>query len=109
VQPITQLGNTPVSYSHGNFVAAQREPTTVKSEGLVTRWEFVEDENGKFSFSCVEALPTFIRDNLPVRVIDVNRALTTGEYLGETKQRLEKAKSRTDETVRSLGFSKFCD
>lgn len=109
VQPITQLGNTPVSYSHGNFVAAQREPTTIKSEGLVTRWEFIEDESGKFSFSCVEALPTFIRDNLPVRVIDLNKALATGDYLGETKQRLEKAKSRTDETVRDLGFTKFCN
>ena len=109
VQPITQLGNTLVSYSHGNFVAAQREPTTTKSEGLVTRWEFVEDENGKFSFLCVEALPIYIRDNLPVRVIDVDKALSTGEYLGETKKRLEKAKSRTDKTVRDLGFAQFCN
>jgi hypothetical protein len=38
----------------------------------------------------------------------VNRALSTGEYFGETKQRLEKAKSRTDETVRDFGFTKFC-
>jgi poly-gamma-glutamate synthesis protein (capsule biosynthesis protein) len=109
VQPLTQIGNTSIAYGHGNFVAAQREPTTIKSEGLVTRWNFVEDSPGKFSLSCVDALPTFIRDNLPVRVIDVNKALSTGEYLGETKQRLEKAKSRTDETVRSLGFTKFCN
>ena len=109
VQPITQIGNTWVAYSHGNFVAAHREPTTIKSEGLVTRWKFTEDSPGKFSLACVDALPTFIRDNLPVRVIDVNKALSTGEYLGETKQRLEKAKSRTDETVRSLGFTKFCN
>ena len=109
VQPLTQIGNTAIAYGHGNFVAAQREPTTIKSEGLVTRWEFVEDSSGKFSLSCVDALPTFIRDNLPVRVVDVNKALSTGEYLGETKQRLEKAKSRTDETVRSLGFTKFCN
>lgn len=84
MQPITQLGNTPVSYSHGNFVAAQREPATIKSEGLVTRWEFVEDVSGNFSFSCVAALPTFVRDNLPVRVIDAIKALSTGECLGET-------------------------
>jgi poly-gamma-glutamate synthesis protein (capsule biosynthesis protein) len=109
VQPLTQIGNTAIAYGHGNFVAAQREPTTIKSEGLVTRWNFVEDSPGKFSLSCVDALPTFIRDNLPVRVIDVNKALSTGEYLGETKQRLEKAKSRTDETVRSLGFTNFCN
>jgi len=57
----------------------------------------------------MDALPTFIRDNLPVRVIDVNKALSTGEYLGETKKRLELAKTRTDETVRSLGFTKFCN
>jgi len=109
VQPLTQVGSTAIAYGHGNFVAAMREPTTIKSEGLVTRWNFTEDSSGKFTLSCMDALPTFIRDNLPVRVIDVNKALSTGEYLGETKQRLEKAKSRTDETVRSLGFTKFCN
>jgi poly-gamma-glutamate synthesis protein (capsule biosynthesis protein) len=109
VQPITQIGNTWIAYSHGNFVAAQREPETIKSEGLVTRWEFVESTSGGFKLSCVKEVPTLIRDNLPVRVIDVNKALSTGEYLGETKNRLEKAKARTDETVRALGFTKFCD
>jgi poly-gamma-glutamate synthesis protein (capsule biosynthesis protein) len=109
VQPLTQIGNTSIAYGHGNLVAAMREPKTIKSEGLVTRWNFTEDSSGKFSLSCVDALPTFIRDNLPVRVIDVNKALSTGEYLGETKKRLEFAKSRTDETVRALGFNKFCN
>jgi poly-gamma-glutamate capsule biosynthesis protein CapA/YwtB (metallophosphatase superfamily) len=109
VQPLTQIGNTWIAYSHGNFAAAQREPETTKSEGLVTRWEFVEGLDGKFSLSCADAIPTFIRDNRPVRVIDVNKALLSGEYFGETKQRLEKAKSRTDETVRDLGFTKFCN
>jgi poly-gamma-glutamate capsule biosynthesis protein CapA/YwtB (metallophosphatase superfamily) len=109
VQPITQIGNTWIAYSHGNFVAAQREPETIKSEGLVTRWEFVESASGGFKLSCVKEVPTLIRDNLPVRVIDVNKALSTGEYLGETKNRLEKAKARTDETVRALGFTQFCN
>lgn len=109
VQPITQIGNTWIAYSHGNFVAAHREPTTIKSEGLITRWEFIEDSAGKFSLSCVTEVPTLIRDDRPVRVIDVNKALASGEYLGETKQRLEEAKSRTDETVRALGFTKFCN
>jgi poly-gamma-glutamate synthesis protein (capsule biosynthesis protein) len=109
VQPITQINDTYVAYSHGNFVAAHREPTTIKSEGLVTRWEFVEDNSGKFSLSCVLDVPTLIRDDRPVRVIDVNKALETGEYYGETKKRLEQAKSRSDETVRALGFTKFCN
>ena len=109
VQPITQIKDTFVAYSHGNFVAAHREPTTIKSEGLVTRWEFVEDNSGKFSLSCVQDVPTLIRDDRPVRVIDVNKALETGEYYGETKKRLEQAKSRSDETVRALGFTKFCN
>jgi poly-gamma-glutamate synthesis protein (capsule biosynthesis protein) len=109
VQPITQIGNTWIAYSHGNFVAAQREPETIKSEGLVTHWEFVESTSGGFKLSCVKEVPTLIRDDRPVRVIDVNKALSTGEYLGETKQRLEKAKSRTDESVRSLGFTQFCN
>jgi poly-gamma-glutamate capsule biosynthesis protein CapA/YwtB (metallophosphatase superfamily) len=109
VQPLTQIGNTWIAYSHGNFAAAQREPQTTKSEGLVTRWEFVEGLDGKFSLSCADAIPTFIRDNRPVRVIDVNKALSTGEYFGETKQRLELAKTRTDESVRALGFTQFCN
>jgi poly-gamma-glutamate synthesis protein (capsule biosynthesis protein) len=109
VQPLTQIGNTWIAYSHGNFAAAQREPATTKSEGLVTRWEFVESTSGGFKLSCVKEVPTLIRDNLPVRVIDVNKALSTGEYLGETKDRLEKAKARTDETVRALGFTQFCN
>jgi len=109
VQPITQIGNTWIAYSHGNFAAAQREPTTVKSEGLVTRWEFVESASGGFKLSCVKEVPTLIRDDRPVRVIDVNKALQTGEYFGETKKRLEQAKARTDETVRALGFSQFCN
>jgi poly-gamma-glutamate synthesis protein (capsule biosynthesis protein) len=109
VQPLTQIGNTWIAYSHGNFAAAQREPETTKSEGLVTRWEFVEGLDGQFSLSCADAIPTFIRDNRPVRVIDVNKALSTGEYFGETKQRLELAKTRTDESVRALGFTQFCN
>ncbi len=109
VQPITQIKDTYIAYSHGNFVAAHREPTTIKSEGLVTRWEFVEDTQGKFLLSCVQDVPTLIRDDRPVRVIDVNKALETGEYYGETKKRLEQAKARSDETVRALGFTKFCN
>ena len=109
VQPITQIGNTWIAYSHGNFVAAQREPTTIKSEGLVTRWEFVESASGGFKLSCVKEVPTLIRDDRPVRVIDVNKALQTGEYFGETKNRLEQAKVRTDEAVRALGFTQFCN
>ena len=109
VQPITQIGNTWIAYSHGNFVAAHREPTTIKSEGLVTRWEFVESASGGFKLSCVKEVPTLIRDDRPVRVIDVNKALQTGEYFGETKNRLEKAKARTDETVRALSFTQFCN
>ena len=109
VQPITQIGNTWIAYSHGNFVAAHREPTTIKSEGLVSRWEFVESASGGFKLSCVKEVPTLIRDDRPVRVIDVNKALQTGEYFGETKNRLEKAKARTDETVRALGFTQFCN
>jgi poly-gamma-glutamate capsule biosynthesis protein CapA/YwtB (metallophosphatase superfamily) len=108
VQPLTKIGNTWIAYSHGNFVAAHREPTTIKSEGLVTRWEFTENAMGNFSLSCVSVVPTLIRDDLPVRVIDVNKALSTGEYFGETKKRLKTTKKRTDKTVSTLGFNNFC-
>jgi poly-gamma-glutamate synthesis protein (capsule biosynthesis protein) len=103
VQPIQKIGKMWVVYSHGNLDAAQREPLTVKSEGIITRWTFTETAPGKFAITKVEFAPTLITDSFPVRVLDVNRALHTGKWVSTSKSRLKKAKSRTTKTVRSMG------
>ncbi len=103
VQPIQKIGNMWVIYSHGNLDAAQREPTTIKSEGVVTRWTFTETSAGTFSISQVEYAPTLITDSFPVRVLDVNKALHTGKWVSTTKPRLQKALARTSKTITSMG------
>jgi poly-gamma-glutamate synthesis protein (capsule biosynthesis protein) len=103
VQPIQKIENMWVIYSHGNLAAAQREPETIKSEGVVTRWTFTENKNHVFRISKAEFAPTLITDNLPVRILDVKKALKTGKWVSTTKTRLQKALLRTSTTIRSMG------
>ena len=105
VQPIQKIGNMWVAYGHGNLLAAQRDPLTIKSEGIVTRWTFTETSGGKFVILKAEYAPTLITDAFPIRVLDVNRALHTGNWVSTTKPRLKKALSRTTKTVKSMNAS----
>ncbi len=105
VQPIQKIGKMWVIYSHGNLDAAQREPETIKSEGVITRWTFAENADHTFGITKVEFAPTLITDDVPVRVLDVNKALHTGTWVSTTKPRLQKALARTSKTIRSMGAS----
>ena len=102
VQPIDKIGNMWVAYGHGNLVAAHREPESQKSEGLLTRWTFTQNPDGKFSISNVEYAPLLITDALPLRVLDVSHALSTNTYVSTTRSRLETALTRTQKIVTSL-------
>lgn len=103
VQPIQKIGKMWVIYSHGNLAAAQREPETIKSEGVITRWTFTENKDHTFTISKAEFAPTLITDNFPVRILDVKKALHTGKWVSTTKARLHKALIRTSKTIRSMG------
>jgi len=102
VQPIQQIGKMWVIYSHGNLAAAQREPETIKSEGVITRWTFTENPDHTFDITKAEYAPTLITDNFPVRILDVSKALHTGKWVSTTQTRLEKALSRTSKTIESM-------
>ncbi|MEN9741220.1 MAG: hypothetical protein RIR66_176 [Actinomycetota bacterium] len=103
VQPITKIKNMWVAYGHGNLIAAHREPTTIKSEGLLVRWTISENPDGTIAISKVEQIPTLITDSFPVRVINIQKALNESDFTLESKDRLEKALNRSVETVNSLG------
>jgi poly-gamma-glutamate synthesis protein (capsule biosynthesis protein) len=92
-----------VAYGHGNLIAAHREPTTIKSEGLLVRWTVSEDSDGKLVISKVEQIPTLITDSFPVRVINIQKALNESDFTLESRERLETALTRSVETVNSLG------
>lgn len=103
VQPITKINNMWVAYSHGNLIAAHREPTTIKSEGLIVRWTISEDGNGKLAITKVEQIPTLIVEDLPMRVINVPKALAEKDFSIATEERLQQAFDRSTKAVNSLG------
>lgn len=102
VEPMQKIGRMWVAYSHGNLVAAQPDPESIQYEGLLSRWTFTEQPNHRFQVTRAEYAPTLISRPVPVRVIDVHRALTTGRWTNVTKARLEKAMARTKKTVLSM-------
>ena len=101
VQPIAKIKNMWVAYSHGNLVAAHREPTTIKSEGLVVRWT-VTEKSGQLIISKVEQIPILITDNFPVRVLNIALALEKKGFTFATETRLNQALERSVTTVNSL-------
>lgn len=103
VQPIEKIKNMWVAYSHGNFIAAHREPTTIKSEGLVVRWTITQTESGKLEISKIEQIPTLITDDFPVRVLNVSKKISESDFTLVSKDRLTTALNRTVETVNSSG------
>lgn len=103
VQPIEKVGSMWVIYSHGNLIAAHREPTTIKSEGVISRWTFTEGSDHRFTITKVEVAPTLITDRFPVRVLDISRDLASGQWQGTTGARLREAQRRTLATINSMG------
>ena len=101
VQPIAKIKNMWVAYSHGNLVAAHREPTTIKSEGLMVRWT-VTEESGELIISKVEQIPILITDNFPVRVLNIALALEKKDFTFASETRLNQALERSVTTVNSL-------
>jgi poly-gamma-glutamate capsule biosynthesis protein CapA/YwtB (metallophosphatase superfamily) len=102
VQPVEQLNGKWVVYGLGNLVAAHRQPESTKSEGLLVKFTFRKDGD-RWKAQLPEYAPLLMTDTLPVRVLDVRRALAEPGISSARKARLELAQRRTTETVTSLG------
>ena len=103
VEPIEKIGRTWVVYGMGNLVAAQRRPAEPRSEGLLVRFGFTEQPDGRFGVTTAEYLPLYDTDAYPIRVLDVPKSLATGAYGTTDRPRLELALSRTTSVVESRG------
>lgn len=103
VQPVEKIDDTWVAYGLGNLVAAHRTPGDARSEGLLVRFRFAEQPNGRFAATSAEYLPLLITDAIPVRVLDVPTALSTGQHGTSTAARLQEALNRTSSIVESRG------
>lgn len=103
VQPVTKIRNMWVAYSHGNFLAAQREPDTIKAEGLIVRWTITKNSAGDLSVTKVEQIPTLITDEFPIRILNVAKSLDESNFTYASRERLQLALDRSSETVNLFG------
>jgi poly-gamma-glutamate synthesis protein (capsule biosynthesis protein) len=102
VQPMEQINGKWVAYGLGNLVAAHREPTSTKAEGLLVRFTFKRDGD-RWTTEQAEYAPLLMTDALPVRVLDVRRELAKPGLAASRRRRLQLAERRTTATVRALG------
>jgi poly-gamma-glutamate synthesis protein (capsule biosynthesis protein) len=102
VQPMEQHHGKWVAYGLGNLIAAHREPTSPKAEGLLVRFTFQRDGD-RWATAEAGYAPLLMTDALPVRVLDVRRELAKTGLAAARRTRLERAERRTTATVTSLG------
>ena len=102
VQPMEQINGKWVAYGLGNLVAAHREPSSTKAEGLLVRFTFKRDGD-RWTTEQAEYAPLLMTDALPVRVLDVRRELAKPGLAAARRRRLQLAERRTTATVRALG------
>jgi poly-gamma-glutamate capsule biosynthesis protein CapA/YwtB (metallophosphatase superfamily) len=102
VQPMEQINGKWVAYGLGNLVAAHREPSSTKAEGLLVRFMFKRDGD-RWTTEQAEYAPLLMTDALPVRVLDVRRELAKPGLAAARRRRLQLAERRTAATVRALG------
>ncbi|TCO22060.1 poly-gamma-glutamate synthesis protein (capsule biosynthesis protein) [Kribbella steppae] len=102
VQPMEQHNGKWVAYGLGNLIAAHREPSSPKAEGLLVRFTF-KRSGDRWITSAAEYAPLLMTDALPVRVLDVRRELAKTGLAAARRTRLERADRRTTATVQSLG------
>ncbi|MFI7062158.1 CapA family protein [Kribbella sp. NPDC050124] len=102
VQPMENIDGKWVAYGLGNLIAAHREPSTTKAEGLLVRFTFQRDGD-RWTTAAAEYTPLLMTDALPVRVLDVRRELAKPGLAAARRTRLERAEHRTTTTVKSLG------
>lgn len=108
VQPWERIDDTWVVHGLGNQVAQQRAGDTHTYEGITARFTFRESTPGGFEVTEATAIPTLVTTyapGRPIRLVHVSGALDDDELVpdGVDAQRLEQARERTMEAVRSLG------
>jgi hypothetical protein len=98
VQPLEKIRGKWVAYGLGNLVAAHRTPNSANAEGLLARFTFSRGPDGRWSAAKAEYAALLVTDTVPMRVLDVRRALPA--------PRLRQALRRTESVVTSRGAAK---
>jgi poly-gamma-glutamate capsule biosynthesis protein CapA/YwtB (metallophosphatase superfamily) len=102
VQPIEQVNGEWIVYGLGNLVAAHATPGDPLREGLLVRFGFTEQPDGRFRATAAGYAPLLVTDPYPARVLDVAGALRSADSVASV-ERLQQAWERTTEVVSSRG------
>lgn len=103
VQPLERIGGEWVVYGLGNLVADHGEPDSPKAEGMLVRFRFVEHPRG-WRVEQVRYVPLLVTASQPLRVLDVRRALRSGDH-ASLDARLRLARARIAAAVTARGFA----
>ena len=102
VQPVEQVDGEWVVYGLGNLVAAHATPGEPLREGLLVRFGFTEQPDGRFRATAAGYAPLLVTDPYPARVLDVAAALRAADSAA-SMERLQEAWDRTTTVVSSRG------
>ena len=102
VQPVEQVDGEWVVYGLGNLVAAHATPGEPLREGLLVRFGFTEQPDGRFRATAAGYAPLLVTDPYPARVLDVANALRAADSAA-SMERLQEAWDRTTAVVASRG------
>jgi poly-gamma-glutamate capsule biosynthesis protein CapA/YwtB (metallophosphatase superfamily) len=95
VQPIEAIGDEWVVYGMGNLVSNQGSQGPDKLEGLLVRFTFTEQPDGRWRVTKAEFSVVLTDDRGPIRVLDVRRALADPATDPNLRARLQTAWGRT--------------
>jgi poly-gamma-glutamate capsule biosynthesis protein CapA/YwtB (metallophosphatase superfamily) len=101
VQPIEHVAGEWIVYGLGNLVAAHATPGEPLREGLLVRFGFVEQPDGRFAVAAAGYAPLLVSDPFPARVLDVAAALRAADESVASLERLQEAWDRTTSVVSS--------
>lgn len=97
VQPFEKIGDKWVAYGLGNSIARHSDPRGDTEEGVAARFTFAR-EGARWKVSKAEYIPTLIKLDAPIRLIDLSTSPKSAE--------VTKALADTDKNVLSLGADK---
>jgi poly-gamma-glutamate synthesis protein (capsule biosynthesis protein) len=95
VQPIEATGDEWIVYGMGNLVSNQGSQGPDKLEGLLVRFTFTEQPDGRWRVTKAEFSVVLTDDRGPIRVLDVRRALADPATDPNLRARLQTAWGRT--------------
>jgi poly-gamma-glutamate synthesis protein (capsule biosynthesis protein) len=103
VQPIERVHGKWVVYGEGNLLAAKSHNYLggATHEGIMPRFTFTRQADGKYAVTRVEVFPTLIDSTGPLRVLDASAVRADSRSLDQ--RRAERAWQRTRKIVMSMG------